>query len=180
MPRKIHIDNRLDDIVQMTCEGMQAPHEHSGFYEMPAQYMPQMPTYREPIQPEWFDIPIALTPQPMIHEPFSEPEPKPVEASYEPTSQELFEHLMKQALEQMHAGIFEPLDIREMASVNEILLDYGVEPLRTVDSIPLEESLKEIDDAIFLMQNAPFEMQQMMFEQERQMMMNPFGFGPMM
>lgn len=55
-------------------------------------------------------------------------------------------------------------------------IDDGVEPMGNMNGIPLEESLMEIENAIFMAQNAPFDMQQRMFDR----MMGPFGPGPMM
>jgi len=172
MPRKIHIDNRLNDIVEMTGEGMQAPHEHFGFYDMPAMYMPPMPAYEPPVQPEGFDIPIAPTLQPIMHEPISELEPQPEMVSYapDPISPEMFQALMQQASVEALSGPLEPLDVHDVALVNQILIDRGVEPMSNMNGVPLEESLIEIENEIFLAKNAPFEMQTM----------DPFGPGPMM
>ena len=181
MPRQIHIDNRLTDIVEMTGEGLQAPHDHFGFYDMPAMYMPPMPAYEPPPQPEGFDIPIAPTPQPIMHEPVVDFQPEPEMVTYEPQpmSQELHNLFMQEAVAQSHAGPLEPLDIHDIAQVNEVLIDHGVEPMRAGFGIPLEEGLKEIENEIFLAQNAPFEMQQLMFDPQMQMT-DPFGPGPMM
>ena len=171
MPRKIYIDNRLNDIVEMTAEGLQAPHEHFGFYEMPAMYMPPMPAYEPPVQPNGFDMPIAPTPQPIMHEPVVEFQPEPEKVSYEPMSQDLFNFFMQQATARANFGPLEPLDIHDIAQVNQVLIDHGVEPLSGRFGIPLEEGLKEIEREIFLVQNASFEMQQKM---------GPFGPSPMM
>jgi hypothetical protein len=173
MPRKIHIDNRLNDIVEMTAEGLQAPHEHYGYYDTPAMYAPPMPAYEPPVQPDSFDIPIAPTPQPIMHEPVVEFQPEPEMVSYEPQpmSQELFNLFMQEAIARANFGPLEPLDIHDIAQVNQVLIDHGVEPLSGGFGIPLEEGLKEIELAVFLAQNVPFEMQQKM---------GPFGPSPMM
>ena len=179
MPRKIRIDNRPMDIVEMTQEGLQAPHEHFGFYDMPAMYMPEMPAYVEPIQPEWSDMPIASTPQHAMHEPVIEPEPKAVDYNDCVMTQELFEFMMQQVIADSHADPVNPLDVHEVAEVNQIQLCPSVEPMGTMNGVPLEESIKEIENEISLAQNAPFEMQQMMFDQQMQVM-DPFGPGPVM
>jgi hypothetical protein len=173
MPRKIHIDNRLNAIVEMTGEGMQAPHEHFGFYDMPAMYMPEMPAYDPPVQPEWFDMPIAPTPQPVMHEPVVELQPEPEMVSYtpDPISPEMFQALMQQVSAEALSGPLEPLDVHDVAQVNRVLIDHGVEPMGSINGVPLEESLIEIENEIFLAQNGPVQMQQMI---------NPFGAGPML
>ena len=173
MPRKIHIDNYLNDIVEMTGEGMQAPHEHFGFYDAPAMYMPEMPAYDPPVQPEWPDMSIALTQQPVMHEPIAEPEPQPEMVSYapDPISPEMLQALMQQASAEALSGPLEPLDIHDIAQVNQVLIDHNVEPMGNMNGVPLEEGLMEIEQEIFLTQNGPVQMQQMM---------DPFGPGPMM
>jgi len=179
MPRKINTNYRLNDIVEMTGEGLQAQHVHSGFYDKGIKYMPEMPAYIEPIGPEWFDMPIALTPQLIMHEPFIAPEPEPEMVSYapDPIPPEMFQSLMQQAcIEQLH-GPMEPLENHEVAEVNQVLMDYGVEPIQQTSEAMLEDVIMEMEQQLLMAQNAPFEMQQMMFDQQMQMM-DPFG--PMM
>lgn len=112
-----HIDNGLVDIIETSGEGIQSPHEHFGVYDLPAVYNHPMPEYQPPARPEWFDIPIAGTPDPMTLEPVIESVSEPEITGYEPQppDPELFNIFMQQAIDQLHANPYEPLDIHDIA-----------------------------------------------------------------
>lgn len=171
MPGKIRIDNHLDDIVQMTGEGMWAPQEHFSFYDMAATYIPEMPAYQPPIEPDWFNIPLALTPEPVMFEPAVQVQPEPEMVSYEPMSQELFSALMQQAVERGNAVNEDYISIRDIAEVNQIMIDHGAEPMSNGLSVVLPEALNEIDREIAIAGQGFFEIPQMI---------EPFGMGLIM
>lgn len=155
-----HIDDRFTGITGMTDSGIQASHEHFSIYDSPAVYNHQMPDYEPPDRQHWFDIPIAQTPQPVMHEPVIEPEPKPEIVSYEPQppDQELFDILMKQTIAQLPASHYEPLDV------------HGIEPMSDMNSAHLEEGLRQIEWEISLVQNNHLEPHQMISEQPMEIM----------
>lgn len=111
------INNRLVDIIEMSDAGIQAPHEHFSIYDLPAEYNHPMPEYEPPVRPEWFDIPIAGTPEPVMFEPVIESGPEPEIMGYEPQplSQELFDILMQQSIDQLDAIPYELLDVYDSA-----------------------------------------------------------------
>ena len=111
------INNRLVDIIETSDAGIQAPHEHFSIYDLPAEYNHPMPEYEPPVRPEWFDIPIAGTPEPVMFEPVIESKSEPEMVSYkpQPPDSELINILMQQAIDQLLAKPYEPLDVHDSA-----------------------------------------------------------------
>jgi len=148
MPGKIRISNHLDDIVQMTGEGIQAPHEHFGYYDSPAMYAVEPPAYIEPV-PSGFE-PIPTTPEIMFApEPVQE-EPEP-EVTYDSClmTPELFQFIMENLT--LFKFPEEPMEIGETAEIQQIMHDMGHIP--SPFDFPGIEAKIEIEQAIMDIQN---------------------------
>jgi hypothetical protein len=158
------IGDRFTGITAMTDSGIQASHEHFSIYDSPAVYSHTLPDYEPPDRQQWFDVPIARTPQPVMHEPVIEPEPEPEMVSYEPQppDSELIDILMQQTISRLHAGSYEPLD--------PIMDRFLTESIKNRNSAHLEDGLKQIEQEISLVQNNHLEPHQMTSEQPMEMM----------
>ena len=99
---------------------------------------------------DWFDIPVAQTPQAVMFEPETELRPEPEIVSYkpQPLDQELFDILMRQARDPFPAGTYETFN------------DNCMELMSDIDSVHLEEGLKEIKQEISFVQNGHPDQQQ--------------------
>jgi len=207
MPKRIRIDNRPMNIVEMTQEGIQAPHEHFSVYERPAMYAPEMPAYIEPSHQAWFEGPMIQTPQQLHLEVQQREEPQEVKHKYEPMTQEIFELLMQQFMDRTH-GPMDPVSQGEMQEVNMILQDLGHTPMNATMESPANQEILEAMEVQLEAQAEVIEaasevaqpgleqivLEEMMFGQEmyqqglQEMMQmiepfmeqNPFGPGPMM